>query len=225
VSDHLPTSAEDNLVLGRQTAAEIDAARDRVRAYLAERPRRPFLPDRIHGYGLGDLAGLRASDLATVLADLERARANVRSLQYRLRDAERARPARGFGPDGPDPADLLDELRADLTLAIVESLGDGRSEDDFQRAADAVLDGFRRLPPVTLRAALGRTADEPEATRTPGGFPYRQHPADFAGSNPERQSVGDPGHCEDCCSVGHVAAHPDLGCADVGCTRTHGPDA
>lgn len=40
------------------------------------------------------------------------------------------------------------------------SLGDGRSEADFERAADPVHDGFRRMPPVILRAALGRTADE-----------------------------------------------------------------
>ncbi len=59
---------------------------------------------------------------------------------------------------------------------------------------------------------------------TPGGFPYRQHPHDLCGSNTARQEVGDPGHCEDCCSVGHVVAHPDLGCGDVGCYRSHGAE-
>lgn len=59
---------------------------------------------------------------------------------------------------------------------------------------------------------------------TPGGFPYRQFPHPFPGGNPDRQAVGDPGHCEDCVSVGHVIAHPDRGCGDVGCTRAHGPD-
>lgn len=58
--------------------------------------------------------------------------------------------------------------------------------------------------------------------QTPGGFPYRQHPHELCGSNTERQEVGDPGHCEDCCSVGHVVAHPELGCGDVGCYRAHG---
>lgn len=58
--------------------------------------------------------------------------------------------------------------------------------------------------------------------QTPGGFPYRQHPHELCGSDTARQEVGDPGHCEDCCSVGHVVAHPDLGCGDVGCYRTHG---
>lgn len=43
----------------------------------------------------------------------------------------------------------------------------------------------------------------------------------FTGSNSERQSVGLPGHCDDCAEVGHVAAHPDLGCTDVGCHSAH----
>lgn len=46
----------------------------------------------------------------------------------------------------------------------------------------------------------------------------------YCGSNPERQSVGDPGHCERCAEVGHVIAHPDLGCGDVGCTYCHEDD-
>lgn len=47
------------------------------------------------------------------------------------------------------------------------------------------------------------------------------HP--YAGSNSARQSVGDPGHCERCARYGHVAAHRNLGCGDVGCTRGHSP--
>lgn len=43
----------------------------------------------------------------------------------------------------------------------------------------------------------------------------------FAGSSNTRQGVGLPGHCEDCAEHGHAAAHPDLGCADVGCDRNH----
>lgn len=56
---------------------------------------------------------------------------------------------------------------------------------------------------------------------TAGGFPYSQHPHEYCGTDAERQSIGDPGHCEDCCSVGHIVAHPDLGCGDVGCVRDH----
>lgn len=52
-------------------------------------------------------------------------------------------------------------------------------------------------------------------------FPYSQHPHKYAGSNPDRQGVGDPGHCEACCSVGHIVAHPDFGCGDVGCDSDH----
>jgi hypothetical protein len=43
----------------------------------------------------------------------------------------------------------------------------------------------------------------------------------FAGSNSERQSVGLPGHCERCAQFGHVRAHKNLGCGDVGCDRDH----
>jgi hypothetical protein len=49
--------------------------------------------------------------------------------------------------------------------------------------------------------------------------PFPTHPR--AGSNPDRESVGDPGHCELCALVGHLRAHPDYGCGDVGCTADH----
>lgn len=45
--------------------------------------------------------------------------------------------------------------------------------------------------------------------------------ASYSGSNKARQEVGDPGHCERCAEVGHVIAHPNLGCGDVGCDRAH----
>lgn len=47
--------------------------------------------------------------------------------------------------------------------------------------------------------------------------------ARYAGSNSERQSVGLPGHCERCAEHGHVEAHPNYGCGDVGCSSAHGP--
>lgn len=50
---------------------------------------------------------------------------------------------------------------------------------------------------------------------------YMGPTAPFAGSSAERQSVGLPGHCVKCAEHGHVAAHPDLGCGDVGCTARH----
>lgn len=43
------------------------------------------------------------------------------------------------------------------------------------------------------------------------------------GSSKKRAEVGLPGHCERCAEVGHVAAHPDMGCGDVGCDTSH-PD-
>lgn len=50
---------------------------------------------------------------------------------------------------------------------------------------------------------------------------YMGPTAAYAGSNSERQSVGLPGHCVDCAEHGHVKAHPDLGCGDVGCNAFH----
>lgn len=49
-------------------------------------------------------------------------------------------------------------------------------------------------------------------------------PHRYSGSNQDRQSRGDPGHCERCVEHGHVRAHPNLGCADVGCYAKHGPE-
>ncbi len=43
----------------------------------------------------------------------------------------------------------------------------------------------------------------------------------FVGSSSARQSIGLPGHCDPCAESGHVRAHPNLGCGDVGCTSTH----
>lgn len=43
----------------------------------------------------------------------------------------------------------------------------------------------------------------------------------YGGHNSERQSVGDPGHCDICAVFGHVVAHPDYGCGDVQCTVDH----
>ena len=48
--------------------------------------------------------------------------------------------------------------------------------------------------------------------------PQRPPGAPFAGRNPERANEG---HCTYCAVLGHVTAHPDLGCGDVGCTAPH----
>lgn len=58
-------------------------------------------------------------------------------------------------------------------------------------------------------------------TTDPRAFPPTHG---YPGTNPVRQSVGKPGHCEPCAEHGHVAAHPDLGCGDVGCTSHHDED-
>ena len=42
-----------------------------------------------------------------------------------------------------------------------------------------------------------------------------------AGASKARQERGDPGHCERCAEHGHVKAHPNLGCGDIGCEAAH----
>lgn len=43
----------------------------------------------------------------------------------------------------------------------------------------------------------------------------------YPGHSKHRAEEGVPGHCERCCQYGHVKAHRDLGCGDVGCTKGH----
>lgn len=66
---------------------------------------------------------------------------------------------------------------------------------------------------ATLRAAAN-------TSRHPA---YPTHP--YAGSCKERAEIGKPGHCEQCAEHGHVVAHPDLGCSDVGCGKAHDDEA
>jgi hypothetical protein len=42
------------------------------------------------------------------------------------------------------------------------------------------------------------------------------HP--YPGSSPGHDR---PGHCDRCAEIGHVRAHPSLGCGDVGCEEHH----
>jgi hypothetical protein len=53
-------------------------------------------------------------------------------------------------------------------------------------------------------------------------LPPRPFPtARYAGMDKARAEVGLPGHCEFCAAYGHVKAHPEYGCGDVGCTSNH----
>jgi hypothetical protein len=45
--------------------------------------------------------------------------------------------------------------------------------------------------------------------------------APYTGTSKARQEVGDPGHCDRCVAFGHILAHPQLGCGDVGCNSSH----
>lgn len=79
-----------------------------------------------------------------------------------------------------------------------------RSWDDDEDTADVPLD-------VKRWAVRIQDADR-------DSFPPT-HP--YAGANSDRQAVGDPGHCWVCAIVGHVTAHPELGCGDVRCASPH----
>ncbi|HYQ69046.1 hypothetical protein [Actinophytocola sp.] len=81
----------------------------------------------------------------------------------------------------------------------------------------------RRAEQVALMLlAAARHATPPrQPRRTPGGFLFRQIPHPLCGESEERERAGLPGHCEDCCAVGHVLAHLDLDCDAVGCYSDH----
>ena len=74
-----------------------------------------------------------------------------------------------------------------------------------------------QVPPELIEADETRATNRALATAPPPTHPY-------AGTNSDRQGVGLPGHASDCAQVGHVRAHPNLGCGDVGCTSAHSPD-
>jgi hypothetical protein len=80
--------------------------------------------------------------------------------------------------------------------------------ETFGRVAD--------VPPAVL-ASTKEYVDEYLATHD-RFFPPTHR---FCGNDSERASVGLPGHCWVCAIVGHVVAHPELGCGDVHCNLTH----
>lgn len=73
----------------------------------------------------------------------------------------------------------------------------------------------------TIRPAVRGDSELPLAPGLTLRFPAPPSTL-HAGSSSERQRVGLPGHCEPCAQYGHVVAHPDFGCGDVGCTSGHG---
>lgn len=66
---------------------------------------------------------------------------------------------------------------------------------------------------MTLPGITARTEEVPSVTPSP----YHRYP----GSSKARQEVGNPGYDELSLAVGHVLAHPELGCADCGCDAAH----
>lgn len=117
---------------------------------------------------------------------------------------------RRHGPDGRRHTAV--EGVGFIGLSRVEATDDGRVRVLLAATRETVAILPAGSTPNDADAAVGRwlTAGRPSPVHT--------------GSDPERGSVGLPGHCEDCAAVGHVAAHPDLGCGDVGCTAAHDED-
>lgn len=100
------------------------------------------------------------------------------------------------------------------------ALADAFSTFPWVFPAEAVLVAYPEDgPPIIVRGDGKAQALHPDRR---GVIMYRPT-HNRAGSNSERQSVGDPGHCDRCAKVGHVRAHPDLGCGDVGCYAEHAP--
>jgi hypothetical protein len=92
----------------------------------------------------------------------------------------------------------------------------GHGEAKCYRTDEEAFDATSTYQPFNnTRISAGRCSND----HTLASVPEPTHL--FPGSSKERQQVGHPGHCDDCALVGHVKAHPDLGCADVGCTAAH----
>lgn len=116
-----------------------------------------------------------------------------------------ARIARGYNPNSNrDVAAVIDMIKTVFFAGSIDAA-----------ATVALLVKAR----CTQRKALQYTAEwvtiQDRAIRVPRGVTR-------TGSNPDRQSKGLPGHCGVCALVGHVRAHPKLGCAEVGCNAPHG---
>lgn len=94
----------------------------------------------------------------------------------------------------------------------------------YQVAPESIpLDAIVVFHPATPPALPRPVPRDPYNAMLAAAHPFYPPTHPYAGSNPERAGVGDPGHCERCAVLGHVEAHPDLGCGDVGCHRAHTP--
>lgn len=107
---------------------------------------------------------------------------------------------------------------------------------DAEAARNALINALLTRVPLPLDEALDLVYDLDSAVRMIGvttgralahhdqwikaGRPTHQ----YAGHSKARAEKGLPGHCERCCEVGHITAHPSLGCGDVDCTKAHPED-
>lgn len=127
-----------------------------------------------------------------------------------------------FRRGGAAPSNLMGGERlichADTVAAIV---GADLVGNTVTASCSVLKHRLGPIGPVPLsRVVAGPGADYWVADQ-PSRRKSKDDERNFCGSNSCRQEVGKAGHCDRCCEVGHVAAHPQFGCADVGCDRAH----
>lgn len=116
------------------------------------------------------------------------------------------RRAEGCGPSRDDQRDRARYIaQAEALRAAADELREGAEDELVEDVGDvttSVLDLTEYL----------RTRFDP--------LPVPTHPR--AGWTQVGSAEGRPGHCSVCVVVGHEVAHPERGCADVGCDGSHG---
>lgn len=135
------------------------------------------------------------------------------------------------GTPGGGAEDQLVHLAA-LAWKADEGRGKIRSVEGVAKRM-STQPGWEALEPA-LNAAVARFTAGGQIPPEAGNAPEPELPGEpmdpivlppvhpYAGSNPARQGAGSPGHCGMCMTEGHLVAHPNAGCADVGCTVVHG---
>lgn len=95
-----------------------------------------------------------------------------------------------------------------------------KSELQRQKVVVRKKDGTTYVSHRMKKVPKGTPSQPPSPTPQPGGTRIVVYP----GRNSDRQSVGLPGHCEQCAEHGHIVAHPEYGCSEVGCYSSHEND-
>lgn len=129
---------------------------------------------------------------------------------------------------GPDDEESSTTDGANLVLAglarrrgrpQLRVVKEGKRRPALDAGGDKHPDPTYGIPRKAYEKAKARI----DLWRTAGGHASFPPTALYAGSNSDRQCAGRPGHCSVCAIIGHVEAHPEFGCGDVGCNHSHEP--